>query len=172
MTRRNASHRKAMLVSPQGQRGAALVICLIMLVLITTIVVNAFGLSGSNLKSVGNFQVREEVMAATNQAIEQVLSGAFTTAPASQTIDVDIDKNGTTDYTVAVAAPTCIRALVAAAAGASDVELGASMSSGSTWNTDWEIVATVTDAASGAVVKVHQGVRVLLSDSQKTSVCL
>jgi hypothetical protein len=45
------------------------------------------------------------------------------------------------------------------------------MSGGSTWNTDWDIDATVTDNATGAKVRVRQGIRVLLSDAQKTTVC-
>lgn len=155
----------------QHQRGATLIIGLIMLVLITLMVFSGFTMSSSNLKAVGNLQVREESVAAANQAIEQVLSSPFTDAPVAQTIDVDINKDGTNDFVVAVDVPTCIRALIAATAAPSDVELGASMSSGSTWNTEWDVDATVTDAATGAFVRVHQGVRVLLTSTQKTVVC-
>jgi hypothetical protein len=45
------------------------------------------------------------------------------------------------------------------------------MSVGQTWNTDWDIDATVADAASGAAVRVREGVRVLLSQTQKNAVC-
>lgn len=153
-----------------AQRGATLIVGLIMIVLITLIVVNAFSLSSSNLKSVGNMQQREETIAAANQAIELVISSAFTTVPVAQTINVDINNDGTNDYAVAVAIPVCVRAMVAGSASGSDVELGSAMSS-SNWNTDWDIDATVTDAASGTSVRVRQGVRVLLNDTQKTSVC-
>jgi Tfp pilus assembly protein PilX len=154
-----------------AQRGVTLIIGLIMIVLITLIVVNAFTLSSSNLKSVGNMQVRQEAVAAANEAIELVISSSFTDAPVAQSVNVDIDKNGTTDYVVAVAAPTCIRASAATTAAPSDVELGSALSAGSTWNTDWDIDATVTDSASGAAVHVREGVRVLLSNTQKTAVC-
>jgi Tfp pilus assembly protein PilX len=153
------------------QRGATLIISLIMLVLITLMVVSAFTLSSSNLKSVGNMQVREEAVAAANQAVELVVSSAFADAPVAQTINVDINKDGTTDYAVAIGVPECIRALVAATAAPSDVELPTSLSTGSTWNTEWNITATVTDAKSGASVQVVQGVRVLQSDAQKTVAC-
>jgi len=153
------------------QRGATLIIGLILLVLISLIVVNAFTLSSSNLKSVGNMQVREEAVAAANQAVEQVISSNFTSSLTAQTVTVDINKDDTTDYTVAVATPTCIRATQSAFAAPSDVELGPGMSSGSTWNTDWDIAATVTDAATGASVRVRQGVRVLLSQSQRAAAC-
>lgn len=155
-----------------AQRGATLIIGLIMIVLITLIVMNAFTLSSSNLKSVGNMQVHDEAVAAANQAIELVVSSSFTDDPVAQSINVDINKDGTTDYVVEIApAPTCIRAVAASSAAPSDVELGAGMSVASTWNSDWDINATVTDVASGAVVRVHEGVRVLLSQVQKTAVC-
>ncbi len=154
-----------------GQRGATLIIGLIMLVLITLIVVSAFSLSSSNLKSVGNMQVHEEAVAAGNQAIELVISSSFSDAPVAQTINVDINKDDVTDYSVALAAPECIRAVAGAAAGPSDVEMPTTMSSGSTWNTERNITATITDAASGAAVQVVHGVRTLQSESQKTAVC-
>ncbi len=154
-----------------SQRGATLIIGLIMLVLITLMVVNAFTLSSTNLKSVGNMQVREEAIAAANLAVEKLISAPFTNALGAQSFKVDINKDGTDDYTVAVAVPTCIRALKATVVGPSDVELGAAMSSSSTWNTEWDIDATVTDPASGASVRVRQGVRVLLSQADKETAC-
>ena len=157
--------------SAAGQRGATLVISLIMLVLMTLMVFSAFSLSSSNLKTVGNVQVREEAVASANEAMELVLSSAFADAPVAQTINVDINKDGATDYAVAIAIPTCVRALAGAAAGPSDVELPTSLSTGSSWNTEWNITATVTDAASGAVVTVVQGVRVLQSEAKKLAVC-
>nr|MDP2192432.1 pilus assembly PilX N-terminal domain-containing protein [Rhodoferax sp.] len=153
------------------QRGATLIIGLIMLVLITLIVVNAFTLSSSNLKSVGNMQVREEALAAANQAVERLISAPFTDALGAQEFKVDINKDGNDDYTVAVAVPKCIRALKAVTAAPSDVEMPVVMSTGSTWNTEWDIDAAVTDLASGAAVRVRQGVRVLLSQVKKDAAC-
>lgn len=166
MTKRFLSpghHRQAV-----AQRGATLIVGLIMIVLITLIVVNAFTLSSSNLKSVGNMQQREEAIAAANRAIELVVSSAFSDGPVAQSINVDIDNDGKPDYVVAVAAPSCVRAISAQGTKGSDVEL---FLPSSTWNTDWDIDASVTDAASGTSVRVRQGVRVLLSDVQKSSVC-
>lgn len=171
MTRKNPARRAARSAGPSRQRGATLIVGLIMMVLITLIVVNAFTLSSSNLKSVGNMQMREESVAAANQASERLISSTFTSALGSQTFTVDINKDDVDDYSVAVAVPTCIRAAQASAGAPSDVELGTAMSSGSTWNTDWDIDATVTDASSGAAVRVRQGVRVLLSDVQRAAAC-
>lgn len=166
--RRLSLPRQLTIPPPGSQSGVTLVVGLIMLVMITLLVAGAFTLSSSNLKSVGNMQVREESVAAGNLAVEQVISSPFTDAPVEQEINVDIDKNGTTDYTVKVLAPTCIKALIATAPGV--CEEGFPCTSG-TWNTEWDIDAQVTDAASGGSVRVRQGVRVRLSDAQKNLVC-
>jgi hypothetical protein len=109
-------------------------------------------------------------MAAANAGIETMISAPFTNSIGTLTYTVDVNNDGTNDYTVIVAPATCIRAVQATAAAASDVEL-IGMSSGAYWNTDWDILATVTDAASGTSVKVHEGVRVRLSQAQKDLVC-
>jgi hypothetical protein len=153
------------------QTGATLVIGLIMIVLITLIVVSAFNLSSSNLKSVGNMQVREETIAAVNNAIEQVVASSFSTNPVSSTFSIDIDKDGTNDYTVVVSKPTCIKAWIEATSDPSDVELGAGMASISTWNTEWDIDATATHASTGAAVRIRQGTRALISETDKVKSC-
>jgi Tfp pilus assembly protein PilX len=166
----HASLRRT-LPSRAAQRGATLIIRLIMIVLITLIVVNAFTLSSSNLKEVGNMQLRQEGIAAANQAVETVVSSAFYDSASNYNIAVDIDKDGTTDYTVAVAQPVCVAAKQVSVAAPSDVELPVAMQSGAEWNTDWDLSATVTDAKSGASVVVREGVRVRLSQTKKTTDC-
>lgn len=162
-------------VSVGAQRGATLVVGLIMLVLITLVVTSAFLLSTGNLRSVGNMQFRNEAVAAANAATEEVLNslltGGSTVAPPGQLISVDIDNDGKTDYDVTIAAPVCVRASKAAPGYSSSLSLGKTMSTTSFWNTVWDIQADVDDAATGASVRVRQGVRVLLSQSQKASVC-
>lgn len=158
------------LATRSRQGGVALIVGLIMLVLITLIVVSAFTLSSSNAKAVGNLQVRSEAVAAANEAIEQVLSADFTSSPAAETINVDINNDDTTDYVVSIAQPICLRAIVAQSSTGCDSE-HPELCSGSTWHSEWDVDATVTDAASGASVRVRQGVRVLIDDARKTSVC-
>lgn len=153
------------------QRGATLIVALIMIALITLLVINAFTLSSSNFKAVTNMQMRDEAVAAANQAVEQLIGSAFYTALATQTFTVDINKDGTNDFTVTTTKPTCIRAFISQKGAPSDVELGKALASGSTWNTDWDVEATVTDTASGASVKMHQGVRALLSLTEKETYC-
>jgi Tfp pilus assembly protein PilX len=159
------------LASRRSQQGATLVVGLIMLVLITLVVTSAFTLSSGNLKAVSNMQFRNEAIAAANKAIEQVIGSSFTKAPAGEEIIVDIDNDpATPNYVVDIAAPTCIRASVALAAVQSSLKLPA-MSNQSHWNTVWDIDATVTDEVSGASSRIRQGVRVLLTQSQKKAVC-
>lgn len=154
----------------RSQSGATLVVALIMLTLITLLVVNAFTLSSSNLKAVGNMQARDEAIAAANQAIELVVSSSFTDAPLAQELNVDMNKDGTTDYTVNIALPKCVRAIEVPNPDKCEENLKA-LCAENNWYTEWDLQATVGDTASGASVVVHQGVRVKLSNSQKTAVC-
>jgi hypothetical protein len=163
-------------VSLHAQRGATLVVGLIMLVLITVMVTSAFTLSTTNLQSVGNMQFRDEAVAAANKATEQVLSSPFTSAPAAQAINVDLNNDGTTDYEVVFDPPTCVgdSELPISGAAPSSVTLPASFTvAGSTYyQTIWDLSAHVTDDVSGASVHVHQGMRVLLTQAQYNAVCL
>ena len=165
------SARLATLRGARRERGATMIVALIMLALITLLVVNAFTLSSSNLKAVGNMQAREETLAAANQAIERLVSSPFYNALGTQTWAVDINKDGVNDYSVTTNKPVCIRAGQATAAYPSDVELGSAMTAGSFWNVDWDIQASVTDSVTGASTVIHQGVRTYLSQTQKETAC-
>lgn len=161
------ANRRLKVKASASQSGATLIVGLIMLVLITLIVLSAYTFSSSNLKSVGNMQIREEALAAANLATEQVIASSFTDAPTAKEINVDINKDGINDYFVVVEAPTCIKALIASSPG--NTQIG--FNTGSTWNTEWDINSRVTDTASGASVQIRQGVRVQLPDVQKNLVC-
>lgn len=152
-----------------AERGSILVVSLIMLLLFTLLVSGALTMNTVNLKAVGNMQAREEAIAAANVALEYVTSTNFTNSPTALVNNVDINDDGVNDYVVSIAAPTCIRATVAQAAAASSVKLGSI--SNNTWNTVWSFSATVVDQASGTSTQVRSGVRVLLPDAQKSSVC-
>ncbi len=128
-----------------GEKGAALIVGLIMLVLITLMLITALNLGTTNFRAVANMQFRSEAVAAANMAIEQVISTPFTAAPAAESINVDIDNDADTDYDVAVAVPECIYAAQAFGADPSSLSLPVSMSASSTWNTVWDVDATATD---------------------------
>jgi hypothetical protein len=160
-----------------SQRGATLIVGLIMLVLITLLVTSAFTLSNSGLKSVGNMQSRDEAIAAGNMAIEQVLSSPFTNKPTGESIVVDINNDGIFDYNVNFSTPTCISAVAVPSTippPSSLTQLGPTFSPSTTnlYETVWDLDATVTDpSGSGAVVREHQGVRVLLTQAEISNVC-
>lgn len=179
--------------APRSQRGAALVVGLIMLTLITLTVTAAFQLSTSNLKSVGNMQSRNEVVAAANRAIEEVAASLLPpnangspsmVRPVATVSQVDINNDGQADYTVQVAAPTCVRASQASGTATPSVTgPGGITGTGSTagsgligapeqFNSVWDISTTVIDAASGAATSVRQGVRVLLDKAQYQAMCV
>jgi len=162
------------------QRGAALVVGLILLTLITVMVVSAFNLSNTNVQSVGNMQLRDEAIAAANRGIELVMSSAFTAAPTAQTVDVDIDNDGIMDFHVDFARPTCISAerIAGTSVPPSSVFLGTSFaaSTSDAYRTLWDLHANVSafdqgTVAHGTAVQVHQGVRVLLTEVQYNAVC-
>ena len=152
------------------QRGATLIVGLIMLVLITLMMLTAFMLSSSNLKSVGNMQHRAEAIAAANVAIEQVISSdTIFITPAAQTVVVGA-------YSVAVAAPRCLYTtpvVIPPRGGSADPNSimfnvgssGALEIVAGYLDTYWDIAATVQDGLSGASVEAHQGVRIRLPDS-------
>jgi len=158
---------------PNAQRGAALIVGLIMLVLVTIMLLAALTLSTSGFRSVSNMQFREEAIAAANRAIDQVISSNFTAVPASEEIEVDIDADGNIDYTVVIDEPQCVTATEAFGADPSSLSLPTAMTVSSTWNTVWDIRATVAPEsnAGGAAVVVRAGVRALITEAQRDTVC-
>ena len=159
-----------LIASKHSQRGMTLLVGMIMLVLITMLVTTAFTMSTSNLKAVGNMQAHDQAIAAANVALEQVLSSPFTTTPQAESINVDNNNDGTADYVVAIATPVCVRASIDTLASKSDID-NPLLSTIDQWNTVWDVKAVVTDANTGANTTVSAGMRVLLTQSQKETVC-
>lgn len=146
------------------QRGATLVVGLILLVIITLMVTTAFTLSSGNLKAVGNMQVRDEAIAAANVAIERIIStDTVFLSPAASTTTIG-------PYTVTVATPVCIgemeiKAGTSADPNANMLAEGSPAGSGAASGykvTYWDITATVDDSATGARAEVHQGIKITL----------
>lgn len=162
--------------APQRQKGLALIIALIMLALITGLVVSSLSMGISNVKAISNTQFRDQALAAVNAAIEQVISSSFTSAPIAQEILVDLNKDSAVDYKVTVAKPTCVQATEVSSSSAppSSLSLGAAFSSTTAgyYITTWDLDASVSDVNTGADVRIHQGVRVKLTQSQFAAVCV
>jgi Tfp pilus assembly protein PilX len=159
------------------QRGATLTIAMIMLVLLTLFVLSAINMTSVNYKIMGNEQARNEALAGAQMAIEQVASTNFPAAPAAQTVNVDINGDGVTDYSVAVAQPVCqnsipIKLVELDITKAGDIPcFGSSVSpapglpiggvgNSLCANTQWDISARATDPTTntGTDVTIHQGI--------------
>jgi len=141
---------------PNHQRGTALIMALIMLVVLTMVAVSSVSSTNTSIRIVGNMQIQDEITAAAQVAIENKLGSvtSFTTATTSAH-NIDINADGTTDYVVQVAAPVC------KAEGTSG-GYSASLAGTAPRMTYWDIAATVTDARTGARTTVHQGVKINL----------
>ncbi len=134
--------------SLRHQRGAVLIVSLIVLVLLTILIVSSVNLSSADLRIVGNMQSKMAMAQTAQQAIEQVISSiASFDAPAAQTITIN-------NTPTAVAAPVCLGTAPAAGYTAvADITL---------YDTNWSVTATATDAVTGATATVAQGVRIRL----------
>ncbi|MBW6494488.1 MAG: hypothetical protein K0B16_08025 [Burkholderiaceae bacterium] len=183
---RTATHR---------QRGATLLITLVILLLLALIGFTAIGTSRMNQQVVGNAQFRQEAKAAAQQAIEYVLSSSvFTSNPdfiAANPITIDVTGNGVADYSVAMLPkPACIgvRKLKtfeldeslaadipcfksAAVTGSGIAEMVASAAESYCADTRWEVSAQAQDPVSKASVELHQGVAIRVSSIDAETFC-
>ena len=163
------------------ERGATLVIGMIMLVLLTLFVIAAVNMSTINLRVMGNTQARNEAIGAAQQAIEQVITTDFPKNPVASTITVDVTGDGTSDYSVAIAIPACLNSIpikvteldatdvvndgpcfgsiagmTTGIVGSGGIGIGGNSYCS---NTQWDVQATVTDqTGSNSATVVHQGV--------------
>ena len=134
-------------------KGVSLILSLVMLVVLTLLVVSAIRMSNANLKTVGNMQVKNEALAAAQQAIEQQVMGNVSNfyTPLDQAISI----NG---YTGTIFAPVCLKML---AVPGYSVDFAASAPK----DTYWDVKAVVTDTRTGASATVHQGVKVRMDST-------
>ncbi len=166
MTTKNTSKR-FLYPGRNKQRGATLVVSLIMLVVLTLLVVSGIRSSNVNLRIAGNMQVQEEASAAAQQAIEQVISNTnFTLAtPAARTVD---------SYTVTFDPPVCQSSKPVAKGDPGLPDDGSCLgSTGATycyWTT-WDITAAAIDPKTGATTTLHQGVSVLAGKNAALTSC-
>lgn len=152
-----------------AQKGATLMVGLIMLVMITLLMVSAFTLSGNNLKAVGNMQYRNEAIAAANLAIEQTINlnyAAIDPANYPTLIDIDIDQDNAVDYTVSIPAPVCISARPAPVDLLTLSGVNANIQNSNDYLTLWEIRADAANASTGASVVARQGINKRLTLSE------
>jgi Tfp pilus assembly protein PilX len=172
--------------TPCKQGGAALVIALIMLVLLTLFAVTVMNTSNVNLKITNNLQTRDEAFGAAQMAIERIVSVDFTKSPAAVAAAipkaVDVNNDGTTDYNVNILTPVCITVMpiktsqldIANPADVPCFGSGTASSSGIVKggkgvggtgnslcsNSQWHVQASATDPLTNASATVHQGIAV------------
>jgi Tfp pilus assembly protein PilX len=180
------------------QRGATLIVGLIMLVLITLLALTTYNMSRSGIQVVTNMQAKAQGETAARQVIEETISSTqFFSTPTNalnqpcdgelNTRCVDVNGDGTQDVKVALTpAPACLRArsVMNTQLNVSDSEdvgcaLGASQSFGVAGSVTgeslcsdslWELHAVATDTVTEATVEVTQGVAVRVArDDVETS---
>jgi Tfp pilus assembly protein PilX len=170
---------------PRHQRGATLIVSLIMLLLITLLAVSSFNLGKGNVQIVGNMQQRTQTFAAAQQAVATVISTTqFTQTPAAaiaapcmgaNTVCVSVNGSGNNDIVVAVTA-TCdaIQPILVSQLNYQNPNdagcligapqdfgvSGASNNNSMCSNSVWDIQASATDSLTGANYVVDQGVGV------------
>jgi len=143
------------------QRGATLVVSLIMLTMITLFALSMIRLSSTNMKVVGNMQTQQALAASAQEAIEGLIgssnfytdqingtgpwAGGQTTYAVPQTI------NG---YTVTLNKPKCV--------GGATAQGYSAVAGTAPQDTYWEVEAIAGDSATGAAADVIQGVKVTL----------
>lgn len=130
-----------------NQRGAVLVVSLLLLLVMTMLVISTVNTGTINLRIVDNMRARQDAEAVTQVAANQFLSdgGNFMSPTAGAVITVD-------GHDVTVTAPECVDARPATGYTA-------------TWeltpdDTTWEFDATIDNGDSGARASMRQGVEI------------
>ena len=181
------------------QRGATLLVGLIMLILITLLAVGSFNLGKSNLQIVGNMQHRAEGIEAARTTLEEVISKATFSATPSAALTggcgsnakcFDVHADDTDHIPVPLSPAPCIMKSQVIKNAQLDITKAddAGCSTGATQNlgvagaatgdslcadTVWEITAVATDSVTQASATVVQGVavRVAADSTTTTNIC-
>ena len=172
------------LMSPPRERGATLLISLIMLVVLTLFAVTAIRTGNIGFKIVGNQQAQKLMEAAAAQAVEQVISNlanfdpVTVNAPASLVFDPTVDpvtqrvcvNANSGDDPVKIPPATCTSGTQVDVAPVRCISTKRSQYDSltqpmATFDNVWEIVATVTDTLTGAKATYHQGVKIRMLSS-------
>ena len=180
------------------EAGITLVVALIMLVLLTLLALTSFNLGNSNLQIVGNMQQREQTIAAANEVLEATISNTkFFQTPQAAVPDpcgapnercIDTNGDGKEDvHVVLTPAPSCAKVQIIRnsdlnvadsedqkCSSGSDQNfgvVGAADGSSECANSVWDLNAVATDVATGAAVKVTQGVAVRVAKDDAATNC-
>ena len=136
-----------------AQRGATLVVSLLMLMVLSLLATAAIQGSTLNLTIVNNVQSEQAAGALGRDGVEQVISDIdHFNNPRTITLNDGTDGDG---YEVVAAPATCLREHPAPGYSAK-------------WplaprDTTWEVVTDVSDEVTGAAATVHQGLRIRMT---------
>jgi hypothetical protein len=176
----------------RGQRGITLVVGMIMLLLMTLLAISAFQASNVNLRIAGNMQVRQEIFAAAQSAVEQALSSPAFIDTSTTVAPATVNLNGAGYVVNFTPAPACTSVVDIPSEDLNPADTddfvcipsGALLGSGSgiflggpplppsyCSNTRWALTANVADANTGAKVTLEQGVAVRVSKADALTVC-
>lgn len=177
-----------------------MVIGLIMLVLVTLLALTTLNLGKSTLQIVGNMQLRKQVTAAAQEAIEDAISttrlflspGAVYLTPCAgpNTKCIDVDGDGAADVTVALTpTPTCVKSQIiknafmnlnlsdpndqacVLATGQTFAIAGSGVANSLCSDTVWQIRAEASDNVTQAKIDVTQGVAVRVGTDVVATYC-
>jgi Tfp pilus assembly protein PilX len=181
-----------------AQRGATLLVGLVMLVVLTMFALTTFNLGKASLQIVGNMQQRNQAVSSAQGTIEEAISTTrffqspslvfLPTCAGANAKCYDINGDGTADVTVRLTPnPFCIvaKTIPNASLDLSNAEdlgcsIGVSQSFGIVGsatgnslcaNSIWEINAVATDAVTSAKATVTQAVAVRVSTDNVAAIC-
>lgn len=189
------------MTSRANQRGATLIVALVILVLLALLSLSAFQTTVTDQKASGNMQARTEALNAAQETIETVISSRrFVVDPSNaiakpcegpNTYCSDLNGDGAPEYkTKLLPAPACVTTKVLKVA---DLDLnnsedlscavgqsqqfgvaGADTAAGDSLcaNTMWEVTAETSAVSGGAKVTVSQGIGLRVSADEASSSCL
>ncbi len=187
------------MTTARRQGGATLLVALIMLTVLMMFVVSTLNTSTTNLKVVGNMQSQSEALAASQEAIETVISTTqFISTPSNavptpcgtaNTLCTDVTGDGVPEYTTTMTPqPTCVTVTpiknsqlvltnaedLGCSAGQQQQfgVAGAVTGDSLCSNTVWEINAQTVGSATGASVWLSQGIGVRVSSDAASASCL
>ena len=184
-----------------SQRGATLVVALIVLVVLTMFALSAYTTSSMNLKTTSNTQMRAEAQYAAQEAIDHAVSTSrFVTTPgdvlvnpcgAANTLCPDYSGDGVSDYTVRLTPEPACRKAEAVSSDTLDPRKSADLAcitgQSQQWgvsgadtaageslcsNTVWELTAEAKSTITGAKVVISQGVGIQVPRAEAQAACL
>ena len=187
------------MTSIRRQRGATLIIALIMLVLLTLFAVSSLNTANTNLRVVGNMQAKNEAINFAQEAIEKTISTTQFIANPANAIPTpcgaanrlcgDANGDGTPEFTITlVPQPRCVTVApvknadliltnpedLGCASGQQQQfgVAGAVTGDSLCSQTVWEINARSVDNSSGATATVTQGLGIRISADDAGTSCI